>query len=164
MWRFRLLKAEIQIGGRLAAKTLVLLDGFGEPPPTPEWNGVRAHLLLLRGRALYSLNRLGEAEDFLKRAANAARQADSEFLSADVMLRQGAMYVRQSKFEEARNAFQTVAEIARRLPDKYLEANALGNMGYDLLTESRNDEAIPRFERAISLFTSLGAGDSVART
>ena len=29
IWRFRLLKADILIGKRLAAKTLALLDGFG---------------------------------------------------------------------------------------------------------------------------------------
>jgi CHAT domain-containing protein len=164
LWRFRLLKADIQMGQRLAARTLALLDGFGEPPATPEWNEVHAHLLLLRGRCSYNLNRFGEAEEFLARAAVAARQAGSESLAADVMLRQGVLFVRQSKFEEARKALQTVAETAGRLHDRYQEANALGNMGYDLLTESRHDEAIPWFERAISLFTSLGAGDSIART
>jgi CHAT domain-containing protein/tetratricopeptide (TPR) repeat protein len=164
LWRFRLLKADIQMGQRLAAKTLVLLDEFGEPPAGPEWNEVRAHLLLLRGRGSYTLNRLGEAEDFLARSAVAARQAGSDSLAADVTLRQGALFVRQSRFEAARQAFQTVIESAQRLHDRYQEANALGNMGYDLLTESRHDEAIVWFEKAINIFTSLGAGDSVART
>ena len=164
LWRFRLLKADILIGQRLAAKTLALLDSFGEPPAGPEWAEVRGHLLLLRGRASYSLNRLRESEESLARAAAAAKQAGSESLSADVALRQGALLVRQSKFEEARQAFQSVAETAARLHDAYQEASALGNLGYALLTESRNDEAIPWFERAITIFTSLGAGDSVART
>lgn len=164
LWRFRLLKADILIGQRLAAKTLALLDSFGEPPAGTEWAEVRAHLLLLRGRAAYSLNRLRESEASLAGAASVAKQAGSESLSAEVMLRQGALLVRQSKFEEAHQAFQSVAATAVRLQDAYLEANALGNFGYALLTESRNDEAIPWFERAIVIFTRLGAGDSVART
>lgn len=164
LWRFRLLKADILIGQRLAAKTLALLDGWGEPPAGPGWTEIRAHLLLLRGRACYSLNRLRESEESLSRAAAASKQAGSESLSAEVMLRQGALLVRQSKFEAARHAFQTVARTAARLHDAYQEANALGNLGYALLTESRNDEAIPWFERAIVIFTKLGAGDSVART
>jgi len=158
------LKADILIGKRLAAKTLALLDGFGEPPSGAHFAEVRAHLLLLRGRAAYSLNRLRESQESLSRAAVAAKEAGSESLSAEVMLRQGALLVRQSKFEEARQAFQTVAGTAARLRDSYQEASALGNLGYALLTESRNDEAIPWFERAIVIFTSLGSGDSVART
>ena len=164
LWRFRLLKADILIGQRLAAKTLALVESFGEPPAGTEWAAVRAHLLLLRGRAAYSLNRLRESETSLSRAAAAAKLAGSESLSAEVMLRQGALLVRQSRFEEAHQAFQSVAATAVHLQDTYLEANALGNLGYALLTESRNDEAIPWFERAIVIFTRLGAGDSVART
>lgn len=164
VWRFRLLKADALIGKRQAAKTVVLLDAYGEPPPGPEWIETRARLLLLRGRASYSLNRLRDSEQFLSRAAVAAGQAGSESLSAEVLLRQGALLVRQSKFEEARRAFQTVADTAARLHDRHQQANAFGNLGYALLTESRNDEAIPWFERAIAMFTSLGAGDSVART
>ena len=163
-WRFRLLKADILTGKRQAAKTLALLDAYGEPPLGPEWSEVRAHLLLLRGRAAYSLNRLRESEDSLTRAAIAAKQAGSASLSAEVILRQGALLVRQSKFSEARQSFQTVAATAVRLHDEYQQANALGNVGYALLTESRNDEAIPWFERAIAIFTKLEAGDSVART
>jgi CHAT domain-containing protein/Tfp pilus assembly protein PilF len=164
VWRFRLLKAEIVIGQRLAEKTLALLDSFGQLPAGPEWEEARARLLLLRGRACYSLKRLPDAEDSLSRAAAAARQAGSESLANEALLRQGVLFIRQAKFERARQAFQTVAETAARLHDTYQEANALGNMGYDLLTESRHDEAIPWFERAISLFTGLGAGDSTART
>jgi CHAT domain-containing protein/Tfp pilus assembly protein PilF len=164
LWRFRLLKAEIQIGQRLAARTLALLDEYGEPPAGAEWGETRARLLLLRGRASYTLSQLSAAEDFLSRAAVAARKAGSESLSNEVLLRQGALFVRQRQFDKARRAFQTVAATAARLHDTYEEASALGNMGYDLLSESRHDEAIPWFERAITLFTNLGAGDSVART
>jgi CHAT domain-containing protein len=56
-----------------------------------------------------------------------------------------------------------VADVAARLHDSYLEAGAMANMGFELFTESRYDEAIPWFEKAVGLFTSLGAGDSLAR-
>lgn len=164
LWRFRLLEADILIGRRAAAKTLAAIEGFGDPPPGSDWDEVRAHLLLLRGRASYVLNRLPESEALLARAADLAAQAHSESLAAEVLLRQGALYVRQAKFNQARSAFSSVAATAARLQDEYQEANALGNMGYDLLSESRHDEAIPWFERAIAIFTGLGAGDSIART
>ena len=164
VWRFRLLKADILIGRRLAQETIALLDKYGEPPSGPDWNEVRAHILLLRGRSCFRVNRLRESEDFLASAAIAAKQTGSESLSTEVLLRQGALLVNQSKFAEARSALQSVAVTAARLRDSYMEATAFGNLGYGLLTESRHDEAIPWFEKAIALFTGLGAGDSVART
>ncbi|MEO8596726.1 MAG: CHAT domain-containing tetratricopeptide repeat protein [Candidatus Solibacter sp.] len=164
IWRFRLLQVDILIGQRLAAKTLALLDGFGPPPDGLEWKEVRGRLLLLRGRASYTLNRLGEAQDSLARAAVVAREAGAESLAAEVLMRQGSLLVRQSRYDDARRAFQKVADTAVRLGEPYQEASAIGNMGYSLLTESRHDEAIPWFERAVTLFTKLGAGDSVART
>src|SRR5271154_4349078 len=35
-WRLRLLKADIVIGQRQSAKTLALLDSYGDPPSKPE--------------------------------------------------------------------------------------------------------------------------------
>jgi len=163
LWRFRLLRADILMGQSRAEKTLVLLDGYGKPPAGSEWAEVRAHLLLLRGRASFSRHSLRESEDLLTQAAGAAKEAGSEFLSAEVLLRQAAVLVQLNRFEEARRVSQAVADAALQLHDGYLEASAIANMGVDLLTESRNDEAIPWFERAIVLFTTLGAGDSVAR-
>ena len=163
LWRFRLLKADILIGKRQSAQTLSVLETYGEPPAGQEWAETRAHFLMLRGRALYGLNRFAESEEFLGHAAAAARQAGSPSLSAEVLLRQGLLMVGLSKFEQARAAFQSVADTAHRLGDKYQEASAVGNMGYTLLTESRNDEAIPWLERAIAIFSEIGAMDSVAR-
>src|SRR5215831_4371498 len=51
LWRFRLLKAEITMGQRLSEKTLALLESYGQPPAGPEWEEVRARLLLVQGRA-----------------------------------------------------------------------------------------------------------------
>jgi len=164
VWRFRLLTADIVIGERQSAKTLSLLDGYGNPPRGPEWAEVGAHGLLLRGRALYGLNRFRESEEFLSRASEDAKNAGSESLSAEILLRQGFLQVQQSKFSEGRAAFQSVAETAHRLHDAYQEASAVGNIGYSLLTESRDDEAIPWFDRALVLFTRIDAQDSVART
>ena len=36
-WRFRLLKADIVIGQRQSAKTLALLDSYGNTPNGSEW-------------------------------------------------------------------------------------------------------------------------------
>ena len=163
-WRFRLLKADIMIGQRQSAQTLAILDGYGDTPSGPDWTEVRAHILLLRGRALYGLNRFGESRDALARAAEAAKQIRSEPLAAEALLRQGFLLILEAKFAEARDTLRRVAETAKQLHDPYLEANAIGNMGFDLLTESRNDEAIPWFDRAIDLFTKIDAQESVART
>ncbi|HMD48999.1 MAG TPA: CHAT domain-containing tetratricopeptide repeat protein, partial [Bryobacteraceae bacterium] len=163
VWRFRLLKADILIGKRQSAQTLSVLDAFGDPPAGAEWAETRAHLLLLKGRALYGLNRFSESEEVLGRAAAAARQAASQSLSAEVLLRQGFLMALRSNFEQARAAFESVAETAHRFGDPYQEASAIGNIGYALLTESRNDEAIPWFERAIEIFSKIDAPDSVAR-
>src|SRR5579871_5356120 len=73
IWRFRLLKAEILIGQRQAAKALALLNGYGDPPAGSEWDETRARLLLLRGRASYTLNQLRESENLLSRAADSAK-------------------------------------------------------------------------------------------
>jgi len=162
-WRFRLLKADIEIGRRQSAKTLSLLDSYGEPPDGPNLVEARAHYLLLRGRALYGLNRFRESDDFLSRASVAAKQAGSESLSAEVLMRQAFLLVLQSKFAEGRAALQSVAETAHRLHDDYQEGNAIGNMGFAMLSESRNDEAVPWFDRAIVLFTKIDARDSIAR-
>jgi CHAT domain-containing protein/Tfp pilus assembly protein PilF len=163
-WRFRLLKADIVIGQRQSAKTLALLDSYGNTPNGSEWAEVRAHALLLRGRALYGLNRFRQSKEFLGRASEDAKQAGSESLSAEILLRQGFVLVLQSKFAEGRTDFQSVAQTAHRLHDVYQEASAVGNIGFALLSESRNDEAIPWFDRAIQLFTKIDARDSVART
>jgi CHAT domain-containing protein len=163
-WRFRLLKADIVIGQRQSAKTLALLDSYGDPPGGPQWAEIRSHGLLLRGRALYGLNRFHESEEFLATAADAAKQAGSESLTAEILLRQGFVRVLQSRFAEGRAAFQSVAETARRLHDGYQEAAATGNIGFALLSESRNDEAVPWFDHAIQLFTKIDAQDSIART
>jgi tetratricopeptide (TPR) repeat protein len=162
-WRFRLLKADIMIGQRQSAKTLSLLNSYGEPPAEPKLVEARAHYLLLRGRALYGLNRFRESDDFLTRASVAAKQSGSESLSAEILLRQGFLLVLQSKFAEGRAALQKVAGTAHRLRDAYQEGNAIGNMGFALLSESRNDEAVPWFDRAIVLFTKIDARDSIAR-
>ena len=162
-WRFGLLKADILIGQRQSAKTLALLDSFGHTPSGPEWAEVRAHALVVRARALFGLNRFGESEELLALASAEAKQAGSESLSAEVLLRQGVLLVQQSRFADAHRALQSVAETAGRLHDDYQEANAVGNIGYALLTESRNDEAIPWFERAIGMFSKIDAPDSVAR-
>ena len=163
-WRFRLLKADTLIGQRLAARALAEVTQNGEPPNGAEWAEVRAHALLLRGRALSELNRLAESEKLLEQAAVAAREAGSAVLSAEVELRQGRLLLQQSRFDEARQAFRNVADAGRRVHDPYQEAGATGNIGFSLLSESRNDEAIPWFERAIALFTNAGANESVART
>jgi CHAT domain-containing protein len=162
-WQFRLLKADLLIGQRERAKTLELLNQYGEPPATAEWDAVRGHLLLLKGRASSELGHLKEAEDLLAQAAATARTAGSAWLSAEVQLRQGKLLLQQSKFGEARDMFRDVAEAAAKNNDPYQQATAVGNIGFELQSESRYEEAIPWLESAQALFTQTDARESVAR-
>jgi CHAT domain-containing protein/Flp pilus assembly protein TadD len=163
VWRFRLLKVDILLGYREVAQAASLLKVYGDPPSGPEWSEARGRDLLFRGQAAYTLSRLAEADRLLQRAADAAREADSPTLIAEVELRRGTLLVMQTHFDEARAALQQTIEHSRKIPDRYIEAIATNNIGYALFTESRYDEAIPWFERAKALSIQLGAGDSVAR-
>jgi len=162
-WRFRLLKAEILLGQRLASQALAVLDGHGDIPDAPDWAEQKGRALVLRGQALYLLNRFPEAQACLSRAADAAREAHSPSLAAEVELQRGTLLAKQRRFGEAREAFQNTLENAARLGNRYLEARATGNTGYSLFAEDRFDEAIPFFERTRELSLQLGASESAAR-
>jgi CHAT domain-containing protein len=163
VWRFRLLKVDILLGHREVAQAMSILNSYGDPPAGSEWAEARGRALLLRGQAAYTVSRLAEAESLLQRAADAAREARSPVLSAEVELRRGTLLVMQTHFNEARAALQQTIRDSAKIPDRYIEAIATNNTGYALFTESRYDEAIPWFERAKALSAQLGAGDSVAR-
>jgi CHAT domain-containing protein/Tfp pilus assembly protein PilF len=162
-WRFRLLKAEILLGRRLAAQALTLLDSYGDPPSGLQWAEIGGRALLLRGQASYLLNRFPESRDLLARAAVSARQSGSASLAAWVELRRGMLLVGQSRFDEAEDAFRHVIDSASQLHEAYLAASATQDLGLALLSESRCDEAIRWSEQASLLFSRLGAADSVAR-
>jgi len=163
VWRFRLLKADILLGHREVSQAVSVLSSYGDPPAGPAWVEARGQALLLRGQAAYTLSRLAEADSLLQRAADAAREAHSPTLSAQVELRRGTLLVMQTHFEEARAVLEQTIGDSARIPDPYIEAIATNNVGYALFTESRYDEAIPWFERAKALSTQLGTSDSVAR-
>lgn len=162
-WRFRLLKAEILVGQRKKKEALSLLDGYGEPPAGVQWAESRGRSFLLRGAALYLSGRYSDAQDWLARAAEAAKVAGSASLSAEVALRRGAVLAKISHPQEARAVFDEVIAASTQMHNTYLEANAAGNIGRLLQVESRNDDAIPWFERARLLFSGLGATESIAR-
>src|SRR5487761_1310712 len=160
-WRFRLLKAEILLGRRLAAQALTLLDSYGDPPSGLQWAEIGGRALLLRGQASYILNRFPDSQDLLDRAAAAARQAGSASLAAWVELRRGMLLVGESRFADAEDAFRHVIDAASQLHEAYLVASATQDLGLALLSESRCDEAIRWSEQASMLFSGLGAADSV---
>jgi CHAT domain-containing protein/Tfp pilus assembly protein PilF len=162
-WQFRLLKVEILLGQRSNSQALSLLDSYGEPPAGAEWAEYRGRAFLLRGFALYLLGRLAEAQDWLSRAAEAAKLASSGSLSAEIELRRGSVLAKQSQPGEARRLFENVIKASTRLHDTYLEANAGFNIGRSLEIEALYDEAIPWFEQAGRLFTKLGANEPFAR-
>ena len=162
-WRFRTLKADILLGHREVTQALSLLNSYGDPPTGRDWAESRVRALLVRGQAAYILSRLAESDTLLRQASDAAREAGSAALSAEVELRRGTLLVMQTRFDEARATLQQTIEDSAKIPDRYIEAIATNNFGYALFSESRYDEAIPWFERAKALSTQLGAADSVAR-
>jgi len=160
-WRFRNLEAEILLGQRQPKKAMELLAK--EPPEGPPWAEIQGRALLLKGQAAYLLSDYTTSQELLGRAAQAAQQAKSASLAAEVELRQGSLLVRLSKFEDADAAFRHAQEAELRLNDPYLAAFAMGNLGFSLMTQSRYDEAIPWFDRAQEIFSKLGTVESVAR-
>jgi CHAT domain-containing protein/Tfp pilus assembly protein PilF len=160
-WRFRLLKAEVLLGERQAPAASAVLTT--DPPAGPEWAEYRGRAVLLKERAAFYLAHYAQAEDFIGRAAELARESGSASLAAEIDLARALLLVRQGRFEDAGSLLRGVIRASSELHETYLEATSMGNLGYTLLTASQYDEAIVWFEKAKDLHNRLGADGSLAQ-
>ena len=161
-WKFRFLKAEVLLVEGDSAAASILIEG--QIPPVAHADELRAQQWLDRGWAESSIPDFQKSLISYQQALHFGRQAASQSLITEILLRQGVSFLRLGNTAAAEDVFLKALAGARREGDSYLEACALGDLALLRMDESRYDEAIDRFQQALPLFEKIPSRRLVART
>jgi CHAT domain-containing protein/Tfp pilus assembly protein PilF len=161
-WRFTVLKGEILSRQRLWKESLEVLRP--ELPPFLSKSDIAVTRRLTQGYSEGFLGNLDESDKYFGEAEELANANQPE-LVGEVYLRKGtvAFFVRGDS-RTSESLFLATLEVARQQKDPFLESNALGSLGLVATRQEHYDEAIDRFEGALKLSRSIGAGIATAKT
>jgi CHAT domain-containing protein/Tfp pilus assembly protein PilF len=145
-WRFRLLRAEVQIARLEMAAALPDLQA--SLPDGKEFDLLRARQKYLHAQIQVAQGQLKPASESLAAAAPLAKgdpdlELDLELLASQVRARLG-------RWQEAEDGLQSVLTRSTERNDRYRQAVALNNLGMSRLVRNRFDEALPWFERVLA--------------
>lgn len=158
-WRFRLLKAEILMGGGNMDQALELLDM--KPPPTVLED--RARAAMLRGQAEFRRSEFDRADASFTEAEGLAKLVSSPLLDAKIAFRRGNLSMRQGRPADAERLFRSALKTANEQGNQRLVLSLTGNLGWMLSELHRYDAAVYWLEEARAGFERLGADSEVAR-
>ena len=148
-WKFRLLRCQVLLDSRRPEEVLNQLHD--EAPATPEFAALVARQIMLEGRALSMLGRVGEGEAKLGAAHRVAEAARAEDVLVDIETLQGLRLIRRQNYDQAESVLRSALVHARALHSAYSEAGVQVNLGLSRLLRLRYDEAIPYFDMAAAL-------------
>lgn len=145
-WRFRLLRAEVQIARLEMAAALPDLQA--SLPDGREFDPLRARQKYLHAQIQVAQGQLQPASETLAAAAPLA--AGDPDLELDLELLGSQVRVRLGRWQEADEHLQAVLARSTERNDRYRQALALNNLGMSRLVRNRFDEALPWFERVLA--------------
>jgi CHAT domain-containing protein/Tfp pilus assembly protein PilF len=148
-WRFRLLKAELDLVGRDLPAAAAILAESPSVNPGDTWTAAKHRYL--QGQLAFLGGKPADAATILDDALRLAGDASS---ARDVRLDIGAMkgqtLIAQRKWDEAESTLAATVDAARASGDRYHEAVALVNLGNVFLFRDRFDRALQVLERVIA--------------
>ncbi len=151
-WRFRILQADILLArsdGRAAQDILA----FAPPPSDPE---LLTRWQLDQGWAENFASNYSRADALLEQAAQSVKPLGLPALETTILIRLGAVQVREGRRDLAADGLRRVIEVtAARDPNS--QASAMGNLGLMFENAFDFEEAIYWLERASVTFRQLGS-------
>ena len=145
-WRFRLLRAEIQVlDNKLADVRPVVVDAT--LPDGPAFAALRSRQQYLAARLRASEGKLPAALDLVRRARPRA-SGDDRFEVDDF---EGQLHLRLGQSSRGDSILRDVVARAASAGDRYHQALALNDLGMGSVVRHRYDEALPRFEQILRL-------------
>jgi CHAT domain-containing protein/tetratricopeptide (TPR) repeat protein len=146
-WRFRLLRAEIEIARLNFPGALPLLSA--PLPGGPRFDSLRAQQKYLEAKVLLARGQLPSALDALDKALRLAPSARDVRLDVEVL--GGQIRMRLERWGEAESRLNAVVAAAAESGDRYHQALALNNLGMGRFVRNRWDQALSWFEQVLSL-------------
>jgi CHAT domain-containing protein len=146
VWRFRLLRAEIEIARLNFSDALPLLSA--PLPGGPEFDALRARQKYLEAKILVARRQLPDALDALDKALQLAPSARDERLDIEVL--GGQIRMRLGRWEQADSRLSAVVAGAAQAGDRYHQALALNNLGMGRFVRKRWDQGLSWFEQVLS--------------
>jgi CHAT domain-containing protein len=146
-WKFRLLRAEIEIARLNFAEALPVLSA--PLPAGPEFDALRARQKYLEAKILVARRQLPGALDALDKALQLAPLARDVRLDVEVL--GGQVRMRLERWAEAESRLNAVVLAAADAGDRYHQASALNNLGMGRFLRNRWDQALSSFEQVLSL-------------
>jgi CHAT domain-containing protein len=146
-WKFRLLRAEIDIARLKFEGALPFLSA--PLPGGREFDALRARQKYLEAKILVARRQLPSALDALDKALQLAPPEDN--LRLDVEVVGGQVRLQLERWAEAESRLNAVVAAAADAGDRYHQALALNNLGMGRFVRSRWDQALSSFEQVLSL-------------